>query len=146
MSRTTGRARLACAALCLVLPGLALGGATTATAVPAQQTFREVVKPSDSITVADMQCPRGAYLDNVDRSPGRIVPRGVQVNEPGGVGVTIPEANWENTSTGVYATGTRQGTATNWDPITAHELTVTLHCTTDQTKAFKQTERLGPRG
>ncbi|WP_031155533.1 hypothetical protein [Streptomyces xanthophaeus] len=103
MSRTTGRARLACAALCLALPGLALGG-------------------------------------------GRIVPRGVQVNEPGGVGVTIPEANWENTSTGVYATGTRQGSATNWDPITAHELTVTLHCTTDQTKAFKQTERLGPRG
>ncbi|MET9605195.1 hypothetical protein ABZZ17_09020 [Streptomyces sp. NPDC006512] len=145
MRRTNGRARLACAALCLV-PGLALGGAAAATAAPMQQSFKEVVKPSDSITVPDMQCPRGSYLENVDHSPGRIVPRGVQVTEPGGVGVTIPEANWENTSTGVYATGSRQGTATNWDPVTPHELTVTLHCTTDLTKAFKQTERLGPRG
>ncbi|MFF3013734.1 hypothetical protein [Streptomyces sp. NPDC057939] len=116
-------------------------------AAPTQQsTFSEVVKPSDSITIPALTCPQGAYLESGDHSPGRLVPRGVQVSEPGGVGVTIGEADWERLPTGSYAKGTRPGSATNWDPTAAHEVTVTLHCTTDLAKAARQSERLGPRG
>ncbi len=50
--------------------------------------FREVIKPLDSITIPSRSCDYG-YLENADYSPGRLVPKDVEIVEPGGVGVTI---------------------------------------------------------
>ncbi|WP_405450330.1 hypothetical protein [Streptomyces erythrochromogenes] len=138
--------RLTCAIICAV-PAALMAGPGPAAAVPAKQaSFSEVVKPSDSITIPALACPTGAYLESTHHAPGRLVPPGVQVSEAGGVGVTIGEAVWERLPTGTYATGTRPGTATNWDPTASHEVTVTLRCTTDLQQAARESGRLGPRG
>lgn len=109
------------------------------------EAFRETVKPWDSITIPSLSCPRG-YLFDENLSPGRIVPKGVQVVEPGGVGVTIGAAKTYTTTdwwsrTYHVTTGTDaardSSTATNWDPFTSHELVINLKCTTDLTKAAK---------
>ena len=78
-------------------------------------------------------------------SPGRIVPKGVEILEPDAIGVTISEVkstlvtDWWNTPhypvTGTTPTG-GFSTATNWDPFASKELIIRLHCTTDLNKAF----------
>ena len=50
--------------------------------------LREVVKPLDSIKIPSRIYPLG-YLENTGYSPGRMVPKGVEIVEPGGVSVTI---------------------------------------------------------
>jgi hypothetical protein len=56
--------------------------------------FRETIKPWDSITVPSMACPTGWLVDK-DLAPGRYVPKGVEVVEPGLVGVTITATDFE---------------------------------------------------
>src|SRR6478609_4003653 len=67
----------------------AAGTRSTASTEWAVDAFHEYVKPSDSISIPTLSCGAGGYLKDADYSPGRIAPRGVEVVEPGGVGVTI---------------------------------------------------------
>ncbi len=106
--------------------------------------FNEHVKPSDSIRIPSLSCG-GGYLMDKDYSPGRVVPRGVEVIEPGGVGVTITHAKYGlMDSTGkwwpVIGTNSMTGwsTATNWDPFSGHDLTIKLHCTSNPDEAAKK--------
>ena len=108
------------------------------------EAFRETIRPWDSITIPALSCPTG-YLENQDYSPGRIVPKGVEILEPDAIGVTISEVkstlvtDWWNTPhypvTGTTPHG-GHSTATNWDPFASKELIIRLHCTTDLDKAF----------
>jgi len=91
--------------------------------------FRETIKPWDSISIPSVAC-QGNYLQNKHFSPGRLVPNGVEVVEPGGIGVTITKA----TATGIDSVN-GQSSATNWG-FTNQELAIVLHCTKDPAKAF----------
>jgi hypothetical protein len=137
------------AAALIVGVGLSAASASTTSTASSDTTviegFRETIKPWDSITVSSMSCPSGSWLLNKDLSPGRYVPLGVEVVEPGLIGVTITgraydEANGNANSAPI--TGTRIdgaiSTATNWDPFGSRELVVKLHCTTDLSKASQK--------
>lgn len=142
------RSLLAKGVVALVAAGAITGlGATAAMAAePAssQEQFSEIIKPLDSINIPNLVCSSG-YLEDVDYSPGRVVPRGVQVLEPGGIGVTITKAKYGSAVNDEYwpligiDTVNGPASATNWDPFTAKELTVKLHCTNDLSKAAKKT-------
>src|SRR6478736_6247235 len=106
----------------------AISGAAAASAGPASystEAFRETIRPWDSITIPALSCHTG-YLENQDYSPGRIVPKGVEILEPDAIGVTISEVkstlvtDWRNTPhypvTGTTPHG-GHSTATNWDPL-----------------------------
>ena len=117
--------------------------------VTTYEVFRETVKPWDSITIPSRMCPTG-FLHDHDYSPGRLVPRGVEIVEPGGVGVTITHSDgpvWVENGrlvkpiTGYSAEHSYSG-ATNWDPTSSHEVVVKLHCTLDTDHAV--VEDLGP--
>ncbi len=115
--------------------------------------FHESIKPWDSITIPALSCPDGSYLVNEHLSPGRLVPKGVEVIElrngiepAGAVGVTIRDARAVAVEVrpGAYAlplVGTRvdQGfsTATNWDPAASHTIVIRLHCTTNLDNAAR---------
>ena len=108
--------------------------------------FGEQVKPSDSISIPSLSCGAGGYLKDADYSLGRVVPRGVEVVEPGGVGVTITDAKYGVMDpTGswwpVIGTNGNKGwsTATNWDPFSGHDLSIKLHCTSNVDDAAKKT-------
>ena len=109
------------------------------------EAFRETVKPWDSISIPSLACPSGTWLKDQDLSPGRGVPRGVEVTgDSGWIGTTITAVDHEyGTVDGVGGaklqyrptTGTTNergvSTATNWDAFSSHELVINLHCTTD---------------
>ena len=115
--------------------------------------FYESIKPWDSITIPALSCPEGSYLVDEHLSPGRLVPKGVEVTElrngiepAGAVGVTIRDARAVavEVKPGAYAlplVGTRAdrgfSSATNWDPGASHTIVIRLHCTTDLSKAAK---------
>ena len=149
---TTTKALVATAAALAVtgLGATAASASSTPSDVVTVTAFHETIKPWDSISIPSLSCPSGSYLQNVDLSPGRIVPKGVRVIEPrfglepgGAIGVTIgaakatPEVRqgvWIYPLTGTTADGAIS-TATNWDPASSHDLIVQLSCTTDVTKA-----------
>ena len=120
--------------------------ATASTSTTVIEGFRESVKPWDSITVSSMACPSGSWLLNKDLSPGRYVPLGVEVVEPGLIGVTITGTDYDHgyggnkNSNPIKGTLSHVGvsTATNWDPFSSRELVVKLHCTTDLSKASQK--------
>lgn len=64
----------------------ASAAATTSTAsdTVTVEAFRETVKPWDSITIPSLSCPDGSWLTDEDVSPGRGVPRGVEVTGDSG--------------------------------------------------------------
>ena len=105
------------------------------------EAFREAIKPWDSITIPSMSCPPGSWLKDVDVSPGRGVPRGVEITgDSGAIGTTITaiEREYVTDWRGIQyrpVTGTTSSrgisTATNWDPFASHELVINLHCTTN---------------
>jgi hypothetical protein len=155
MKHLSSRRRFA--AVMLVTAGTAAlltgAGITAASASPASsdttvvEAFRETVKPWDSITIPSLSCPTGWLVDE-NLSPGRYVPKGVQVLEPGGVGATITAADHEYVTVDgldgtklqyrpITGTTNERGvsTATNWDAFSSHELVINLHCTTDIFKA-----------
>jgi len=143
----TAKIAIATAATAAVVAGVGVGAATassTSTDSYSFEAFRETIKPWDSISIPALSCPSG-YFTNVDLSPGRIVPKGVEVLEPNAIGVTIagvkntPVTDWWNTQHyPVTSTDPDSGfsTATNWDPFSGKELIIRLHCTTDLTKAY----------
>ena len=134
-----------------VATGVVVAGATGAVAAPASaanvtpqstettvRAFTVTLPPWHSVKIPKASCPAGLNLVNRDLSPGRIVPRGVEVIEPGGIGVHINQASFWSYYEGdsefrVYngLSGKDITEATNWDPFTTHELKIDLHCTTD---------------
>jgi hypothetical protein len=130
--------------------GATAASASSTTSDVTVTAFHETVKPWQTIGIPSLSCPAGSYLQNVDLSPGRIVPKGVQVIEPryglapgGAVGVTIGAAKATPEVRGGYRiyplTGTNAdgaiSSATNWDPAASHDIVINLHCTADITKA-----------
>ena len=129
--------------------GVVVAGATGAAAASADnvtppsteatvRAFTVTLPPWHSVKIPQASCPAGMNLVNRDFSPGRIVPSGVEVIEPGGIGVHINQASfWSYYEDGsefrVYTglSGKDITEATNWDPFTTHELKIDLHCTTD---------------
>jgi hypothetical protein len=136
------------AAVALTGLGVTAANATSAADAPAttaptfmylHEAFRETIGPWDAINIPSLSCPTG-YLVGERLSEGRVVPKGVQVVEPGGIGVTISyvksetiEDYWGETLHLVTGTDAERGhsTATNWDPFSSHELVINLACTTD---------------
>ena len=123
---------------------VATASASTTSSSYTVEAFRETVKPWDSISIPSLSCPTG-YLEDVNLSPGRM-PGGVQVIEPGAIGVTISDVKstmvtdwWNKQHYPATGTDASKGfsTATNWDPFSSHELVIKLQCTTDLTKAYK---------
>jgi hypothetical protein len=144
-------ALVATAAVAFTAIGGAVATADSASerTVTTYEVFRETVKPWDSIKIPSLMCPTG-YLHNQDYSPGRIVPRGIEIVEPGGVGVTITQGDgpvWVENGrliqpiSGTDAEHSYSG-ATNGDPFTSREIVVKLHCTWDTDHAV--VEDLGP--
>jgi hypothetical protein len=127
--------------------GITTASAASTSTQTVTEAFRESIKPWDSITVPSMTCPSGSWLLNKDLSPGRYVPLGVEVVEPGLIGVTITGTDYDHgyggnkNSNPIKGTLSHVGisTATNWDPFGSRELVIKLHCTTDITKASQKT-------
>lgn len=133
-------------AIAAVVTGAVVGlGVGTAAAhdgsITKHEVFRATIKPWETVQIPQLSCPPGTYLENRHLAPGRIVPKGLEVSEPGSIGVTINEV----TKTDVYYEGTtynmHTGTdpdrlysissATNWDPISSRDLVITLSCTNE---------------
>lgn len=144
-SRSTGVVAGAAAALAGVGGGIAAAESQPTTSREwVVNAFSEHVKPSDSISIPSLSCGAAGYLKDVDYSPGRVVPRGVEVVEPGGVGVTITDAKYgvmDPTGSWWPVIGTNGlkgwSTATNWDPFSGHNLAIKLHCTSNPDDAAK---------
>lgn len=126
-------------------PSSATASGSAAAAVDQSQTdvrvlaWYSTVFKGSTIAPPKMTCPPGHFLIDEDYSPGRWVPRGVQVVEPGGLGVTISNDQLEPTPDGVHvaAVGTETdglNSVTNWDPFTDHDVEIYLNCTTDLDK------------
>lgn len=131
--------------------GAAVASATGAAAEHVQpqntdtivRAFTVTLPPWHSVKIPAASCPAGMNLVDQDYSPSRIVPRGVQVNEPGGIGVHINQGSfWTyfedgyeyNVFTGLSGKDITE--ATNWDPTSSRTLTIDLHCTTDLSKSY----------
>lgn len=148
----TAKVVLAAAAAAAITGVCATAASATSTASDSSTTmaFFATVKPWQTIGIPSLSCPAGSYLQDAVLSPGRIVPKGVEVLEPryglapgGAVGVTIGAAMATPEVRGGYRyyplTGTNAdgaiSSATNWDPAFSHDIVINLHCTTDFTKA-----------
>lgn len=102
----------------------------------------QYIRPWELINIPTMLCGPGGYLQDREYSPGRMVPRGVQVTEPGGVAVIIRNPVYGPVDpTGSFrpAIGSDGSiaSATNW-MMTTGWLQITLHCTTDINHAVKE--------
>ncbi len=119
--------------------GIGIGTAAAATPVHDGATSVITVTAYEGDLHADQTvnnlsftCPAGdPWLQNVDYSPGRIVPRGVQVLETGGVGVSA----FGTAGDDHRATGYDGLSATNWNLGVEH-LQVIAHCTNDANQAY----------
>ena len=139
-TRTLTRSAAAATIATAIAAGGLLVGAGSAQAsgtLTTVQGYRVTLGPLQSDVLPDMKCPAGSYLYNYNYSPGRLVPHGVQVVEPGGVGVSMGGATLAAVQpTGlplgvqVYDGTTGPASATNWD-LSSHELVINLVCTTN---------------
>jgi hypothetical protein len=147
---TRGRSARAATVASLVAVGIVGGvaGAATASDGVAGTTeftkvvFTETIGPWKSVSLPPASCGDGAWLVKQPLAPGRIVPNGVEITEPGGLGIGVnisfPQTRFWEEGLNVMAGNhgyTSPATATNWNPLVDQELTVTLHCTTDRSKA-----------
>ncbi|HEU5000256.1 MAG TPA: hypothetical protein VFT68_15040 [Lapillicoccus sp.] len=119
-------------------PGAAASGDTPQWTETTVEAFRVTLPPWHSVKIPKASCPVGMNLVDRDYSPGRIVPKGVEVKEPGGIGVTINQASYWTYYEGGFGyrvynglSGSDIREATNWDPFSSHELVIDLHCTTN---------------
>ena len=139
-ARSTAAILAATVAATTIAAGVLLVGAGSAQAsgtVTTVERYRVTLGPLQSDGLPDMKCPAGSYLHNYNYSPGRLVPPGVQVIEPGGVGVSMGGATLAAVQpTGlplgvqVYDSTAGPASATNW-ALTSHELVINLVCTTN---------------
>ncbi len=87
-----------------------------------------------SVSLPAFTCPADyPWLVDQNLSPGRIVPPGVRVLEPGGIGVTIGAHTRDTDS---RANGWRSGSATNWSP-SPQILTVSAVCTNNRAESYR---------
>ena len=139
-TRTLAMAAAAAAIATTVAAGLLLAEAGSAEASGTLTTvegYRATLAPLQSVGLPDFKCPAGNYLHNVEYSPGRLVPRGVQVVENGGVGVSIAAGTLAAVQpTGLplgvqlYDATTGPSSATNW-ALSSRELVINIVCTTN---------------
>ncbi len=135
------------AGIVAVSAGAATASDTTPQPAPISQTvevFRTNIAPLSSVTIPSTTCGGNYLLENTDVSPGRIVPRGVEITgDTGWIGTTITHSAFRTYQPNSVESWLHHGTdaskgastATNWDPFTSHELVVNLHCTVDWGKA-----------
>jgi len=118
--------------------GLAGGGGQRQASgtVTSVERYRATLGPLQSVGLPDLKCPAESYLHN-NYSPGRPVPSGVQVLEPGGVGVSMSGVTLAATQpkglplrVQVYDSTAGPASATNWD-LSSDELVINLVCTTN---------------
>ena len=95
-----------------------------------------------TINNQSLGCPAHYRLEGGDYSPGRIVPRGVEVQEPGGVGVSSDHA-YDDRGNSVGASGLSM---TNWDPFSSKWAKVILHCETFPTTSMVKIYEPAARG
>jgi len=99
-----------------------------------ERTFS--LKALESKNDIDRNCPTvdGTIfrLTNQDLSPGRAVPRGVEVTETGGVGVSA----LVHFDTDDFANGVRSLSMTNWT-LADRDVKVVLHCTSEPTQWYR---------
>jgi hypothetical protein len=74
------------------------------------------------------------WLLNAVLSPGRYVPRGIQVLENGGVGVSLFPPTKDPSG---FVTGYADGSATNWT-FERQEVRVYAYCTNNRHHAYKE--------
>jgi hypothetical protein len=109
--------------------------ASTASSDETVLVYRAELKGLQSVSLPDYQCPADhAWLKDANLAPGRIVPPGVSVDEPGSIGVTIQHAH---NGTGNLAVGwnSDESSATNWD-VNSHLLSISATCTNDPDQAY----------
>ena len=141
LNRTVRTVAIAAAVTGAVV-GLGVGTASAHDgSITKREVFRQTIKPWETVQITELSCPPGSYLENRHLAPGRIVPKGLEVIEPGAIGVTINEV----TKTDVFYEGTvynmHTGTdpdrlysissATNWDPFNPQQLVINLSCTNE---------------
>lgn len=142
--RWRGAARAGVAAA--VLGGSAVAGigladsasaATTATRTRVVEAWSASLPPLASTGIPQLVCPADVpYLVNQDFSPGRVVPRGVEVVESAlGIGVTIPKTYVNDPWVTARGSGGFAASATNWDFV-GHKVAVKLHCTSDRDASY----------
>ena len=95
--------------------------------------YSAYLNTTQSVSLPAFACPpEHPWLLNPNLSPGRIVPRGVAINEPGGIGVTIFDAARDPER---RAVGWRSGSATNWG--FRQILTVSAVCTNNPAGSYQ---------
>ncbi len=127
---------LGAAALCSIGAGVA--GADTP---PAYSSNRVLVADVtlhgwQGVTLNGWHCDSAhPWLVNTNYSPGRIVPAGVEVDEPGGVGVTLGGDYTSGEMNAVNGWSNGGDSAMNWDVVDRH-LQIWAHCTNDPYLAY----------
>jgi len=116
---------------------VAQAGSAEAGTLTSVQRYGITLDPLQSVALPNMSCPAGTYLYNVNYSPGRLVPHGVQVVENGGVGVsmsgsTAAEVQPKGLPLGIKVKDTTAvpASATNWS-LASREVVIILVCTTN---------------
>jgi hypothetical protein len=126
-------------------PGAAAHSDTPQWTETTVEAYRVTLPPWHSTKIPKASCPTGMNLVDRDYSPGRIVPRGVEVIEPGYIGVHINQpSTWSyyeggdewQVLNGLSGSDIRE--ATNWDPFASHELVITMHCTNNLENSAKK--------
>ena len=119
-------------------------------AVPAPQvkssTSTYQLAGLQTIGVKKLSCPKNTRLRKSVDSPGRIVPQGVQVQEPGWIGVSAGYARDFDNHIWGNPIGAADISMTNWDPFVSHTVTITLHCETLPTSSMLKIYEPAHRG
>jgi hypothetical protein len=120
---------------------VAEAGSAEAGTLTSVQRYGITLDPLQSVALPTMSCPAGTYLYNVNYSPGRLVPHGVQVVENGDVGVTISGATKAAIQpkglplgVSVYDGTEGSASATNWS-LFPRAVAIILVCTTNPNSA-----------
>ncbi len=114
---------------------------TTADAAPAHSeetvlAFSATLDDLHSTAIPDFTCPADhPWLVDQNLAPGRLVPPGVSVDEPGSIGVSVSTAHGDanNRTTGWQGD---ESSATNWD-VHTHVVSVYGHCTNDPAQSYQ---------
>lgn len=126
-------------------PGAAANSDTPQWTETTVEAYRVTMPGWHSTKIPKASCPAGMNLVDRDYSPGRIVPRGVEVIEPGFIGVHINQpSTWSyyeggdewQVLNGLSGSDIRE--ATNWDPFASHDLVIKLHCTSNLENSAKR--------
>jgi hypothetical protein len=114
------------------LPSLARG--THSNSFVRERAEEAFINPASGIPLNRYWCPEShPWLLNVPLSPGRIVPNGIEVLEPGGIGVSIYTYHRDHNG---FVTGYEDGSASNWAP-TRQQLRIYAYCTNNRNDGYR---------